>query len=218
MSEFLSFDFESSLHRVREGLWMFPSKTAADGVVSWWLNCSPEPVLIDCPEITVEVLNDLRKLSEGSNPRIILTNRYSHGKVSQLSKELEWPVLLQEQESYLLPGIELLQTFSNEDKTASGLRLLWTPGPTPGSCVVHAPEPWNVLFCGRLLIPVANGRIHSVHTPKTFHWTMQQKSLEKLRSWIPSNSLPQIASGQCSHLFGENKIASWDAWEQKIIG
>ena len=88
---------------------------------------------------------------------MLLTNREGHGRVRRLQQRLGWPVLVQEQEAYLLPGVDPLETFAEEHRTAAGLRLLWTPGPTPGSCVVHAPAPWNVLFCGRLLVPLGGG-------------------------------------------------------------
>jgi hypothetical protein len=47
-------------------------------------------------------------------------------------------VLVQEQEAFLLPGVKALETFGLEHALAPGLRLLWTPGPSPGACVLHA--------------------------------------------------------------------------------
>ncbi len=218
MSRFSSVDFSSSIKEVRDWLWMIPSQKGSLGTVSWWLDCGSEPVLIDCPEISVDLINDLKKLSEGSLPRIVLTNRNSHGNVSLLNKELGWPVLIQEQESYLLPEIRPLESFSEEAKMSSGLRVLWTPGPTPGSCVVYAPPPWNVLFCGRLLIPVAKDQISSVRTRMTFHWTMQKNSLKKLRQWIPSDPLLMLASGQGLHSVGRENLVPWKAWDSSEIG
>ncbi len=216
MSRFSLVDFDSSLIQIRDWLWMFPPKNKSEGTVSWWLNCKPSPVLIDCPEITKDVIHDLKKLANGLTPKILLTNRDAHGKVSQLNKELGWPVLLQEQEAYLLPGIENIQSFEEEFVTSSGLRLLWTPGPTPGSCVVYAPEPWNVLFCGRLLIPVAKDQMASVRTRRTFHWDFQKKSVEKILSWIPSDHLPLLASGRSSPFLDGEKLLPWDAWDKKL--
>ncbi len=216
MSRLSSLVFESSLEQITEWLWMFPSKRGSQENVSWWLNSHPEPVLIDCPEINVEVINDLKKLSKGLSPKILLTNRDSHGMVTQLNKELGWPVLIQEQEAYLLPAIKNLESFGDEFVTSSKLRVFWTPGPTPGSCVVYAPDPWNVLFCGRLLSPVAKDQISSVRTRRTFHWTIQQKSLEKLSLLFSSKHRPLLASGEKSHLLGDQKLLPWDAWQKKI--
>ena len=52
----------------------------------------------------------LKKLAEDSAPKIILTNRDSHGTVTFLHKEFGWPVLIQEQESYLLPQLKKKKT------------------------------------------------------------------------------------------------------------
>ena len=143
---------------LKEGIWAFPQNNLCNGNQSWWLGCNPEPVLIDCPPVTPETIELLKTFSLGRPALIVLTNRDSHGRVSALQDALGWPVLVQEQEAYLLPGIKKLSSFSEEYLTISGLRLLWTPGPTPGSCVLYAPPPWNVLFCGRLLIPLKSNR------------------------------------------------------------
>ncbi len=214
MSEFSGVRFESSLKQVRDWLWMFPANRSGKRTFSWWLNTFPEPVLIDCPELSEEVISDLQTLAKGSNPRILLTNRDAHGDVNLLNKKFGWPVVVQEQESYLLPAIDDLETFSDELIISSGLRLFWTPGPSPGSAVVYAPEPFNVLFCGRLLTPVAKDQIAPVRTRNTFHWTMQKQSLNKLCLWLPSKSNPSLASGERLELIGDDKLLGWSAWQQ----
>ncbi|KGG14327.1 hypothetical protein EV11_0270 [Prochlorococcus sp. SS52] len=203
----------NSVQQIRDWLWMFPSKNSSQGMAAWWLNCEPEPVLIDCPELTPQVINDLEQLSKASNPKILLTSRDGHNKISDLNKKFGWPVLIQEQEAYLLPGIKNLESFREEAITAAGLKLLWTPGTTPGSCVVYAPSPWNVLFCGRLLIPFANAQVGAVRTRNTFHWTNQQNSLVKLIQWLPSEHRPSLASGVVSHSSDSQKLFPWTAWK-----
>ncbi len=200
--------------QLTEQIWVFPSDRSNDGVTSWWLNSSPEPVLIDCPDITTDFLTQLKKLSNGRKPKIILTSKYSHSNAKKLQAALRWPILLQEQEAYLLPGLRSVESFSESYKTSSGLMLLWTPGPTPGSCVVHAPSPWNVLFCGRLLIPVSSSQLSAFRTKNTFHWTTQIKSLKKLRDWIPRERLPLLASGAGFFELGQEKLLKWEAWKQ----
>ena len=106
---------------------------------------------------------------------------------------LGWPVLVQEQEAYLLPGLTSLDSFVDQHTTAAWRLLLGTPGPTAGSCVVFAPDSWNVLFCGRLLIPVAFVQLASLADWLTFYWPLQLRSLQKLRQWIPSDSRPALA-------------------------
>ena len=196
---------------------MFPPNETCNGGTSWWLQSDPEPVLIDCPPLTKDIVQFLRKLSSNSLPRIILTNREAHGRVTELHSQLGWPVLVQDQEAYLLPGIKKLETFSESYQTVAGLRLLWTPGPTPGSCVVLAPSPWNVLFCGRLLIPTKLDQLKPFRTRTTFHWTRYQKSLQKLRQWIPWEQRPLLASGVSNSNNQGGVLFEWDSWVEPWI-
>jgi glyoxylase-like metal-dependent hydrolase (beta-lactamase superfamily II) len=114
--------------------------------------------------LTQSTITTLKALAGTRQPRILLTSREGHGRLRRLQEQLDWPVLVQEQEAYLLPNVERLECFKDEHTTASGLRLLWTPGPTPGSAVVLAPAPVELLFCGRLLTPLAPGMSRTVAT------------------------------------------------------
>ena len=194
-------------------LWVFPPNKHTNGGTAWWLGCDPEPILIDCPPLTSSTIEALQKLSSGRAPRIILTNRDAHGRISELQELLGWPVLVQEQEAYLLPGLSLLESFVDEHKTASEIRLLWTPGPTPGSCVVYASAPWNVLFCGRLLIPVATDQLAALPNRRTFHWPRQQRSLAKLRKWLPRDARPLLASGAGLGMLSGKELVAWQGWK-----
>ena len=198
--------------RISPDLWLFPPNRDCMGGSSWFLNCTPEPILIDCPPLTEATLSALRELAAGRAVTIVLTSREGHGRVRRLQDQLGWSVLVQEQEAYLLPGVDPLQTFANEHITASGARLLWTPGPTPGSCVVHAPEPWNVLFCGRLLVPVAVGALAGLQHRRTFHWPRQQRSLERLQAWVSSDPLPSLASGAGLGALRGEQLVPWSGW------
>ena len=200
--------------KLKDGLWVFPPNNLCNGGRSWWLGCDPEPVLIDCPPVNEGNIELLKNLSLGREPLIVLTNRESHGRVSQLQDVLGWKVLIQEQEAYLLPGLNQLESFAEEHVTGSGLRLLWTPGPTPGSCVIYAPLPWNVLFCGRLLIPLKLNSLAALRNRRTFHWTRQQKSLKKLRQWLPQELRPSLASGVESQNVKAGELVDWDGWEE----
>ncbi len=180
---------------------------------SWFLSLDNAPILIDCPKVTEEVINDLKELSGGICPNVVLTNRDAHHDASIINRKLDWPLIVQEQEAYLLPHVENLVTFSEELILSSGVRILWTPGPTPGSCVLHVPPPWNVLFCGRLLTPGSKDQISPIRTRSTFHWTMYQESLLKLRNWLPREQSPLLASGQKLHLLNDEKLLPWIAWK-----
>lgn len=198
--------------QLSESLWLFPPNRDCQGGSAWWLDHGSEPVLIDCPPLTEATLTALRQLAGERSARILLTSREGHGRLRRLQERLGWPVLVQEQEAYLLPNLQPLDTFAEEHTTASGLRLLWTPGPTPGSCVVLAPEPPGLLFCGRLLTPLAPGRLGPLRHGRTFHWPRQLKSLAKLKQWIPADLSPQLLSGAGLGALRGERLVPYSGW------
>lgn len=154
----------------------------------------PGDLLIDCPALSQANLDWLAR--RGGPGTIVLTGRQGHGRCRHLQQALGWQVLVQEQEAYLLPGVERLRPFGDHLTLAPGARLLWTPGPSPGACVLHlAAGGMDGLFCGRLLQPLAPGRLAPLATPGTFHWPRQLRSLERLRHWLPAGSPTWIACG-----------------------
>ena len=201
--------------QLRDDLWLFPPNRDCQGGSSWWLEADPEPVLIDCPPLTDATLTALSRLAGSRTPRILLTSREGHGRLRRLQERLGWPVLVQEQEAYLLPNVSALDTFAADHVTASGLRLLWTPGPTPGSCVVHAPAA-DLLFCGRLLTPLAPGRLGPLRHGRTFHWPRQLGSLQRLRGWIPSDARPQLASGAGLGALRGERLVPFSGWDPSL--
>ena len=201
--------------QLREDLWLFPPNRDCQGGSSWWLEADPEPVLIDCPPLTEATLTALCRLAGSRTPRILLTSREGHGRLRRLQERLGWPVLVQEQEAYLLPNVSPLHSFAVDHVTASGLRLLWTPGPTPGSCVVHAPAA-DLLFCGRLLTPLAPGRLGPLRHGRTFHWPRQLGSLQQLRGWIPSDARPQLASGAGLGALRGERLVPFSGWDPSL--
>ena len=198
--------------QLRDDLWLFPPNRDSQGGSSWWLDLDPEPVLVDCPPLTEASLTALRQLAGTRSPRILLTSREGHGRLRRVQERLRWPVLVQEQEAYLLPNVEPLDTFAEQHTTVSGLRLLWTPGPTPGSCVVFAPAPNELLFCGRLLTPWAPGQLAPMRHARTFHWPRQLNSLARLRDWIPSDASPQLLSGAALGALRGERLVPFSGW------
>ena len=204
--------------QVKAGLWVFPPNSDCRGGTAWWLDCQPEPLLIDCPPLTMASIESLQKLAAGRAARILVTSREGHGRMRRLQEALGWPLLVQEQEAYLLPGLKAMDTFRQEYTTRSGVRLLWTPGPTPGSCVAYAPPPMNVMFCGRLLVPIAVDHLAAIRHRRTFHWLRQQRSLEEVRRWIPPEALPSLASGGGLGALRGLKLVPWEAWKSPSHG
>ena len=201
--------------QLRDDLWLFPPNRDCQGGSAWWLEATPEPVLIDCPPLTEATLTALRDLAGSRTPRILLTSREGHGRLRRLQERFGWPVLVQEQEAYLLPNVTPLHTFADEHITSSGLRLLWTAGPTPGSCVVHAPHA-DLLFCGRLLTPLGPGRLGPLRHGRTFHWPRQLESLRRVRGWIPSDASPQLASGAGLGALRGERLVPFSGWSEAV--
>lgn len=189
---------------VLPGLWLFaPSRESAGGS-AWWLETPSGAVLIDSPGLT-----EANRLFLKDRPPVwqLLTSREGHGRCRRWQQLGGWRVLVQEQEAYLLPGVERLETFADEAEPLPGLRLRWTPGPTPGACVVWD-QNGKGLFCGRLLVPIAPGRLAPLRTPLTFHWPRQLRSLEALRAWLPPDAPDWIASGAALGALRGEKLVS----------
>ena len=183
-----------SPREVRPGLWLFAPNRDSQGGSSWLLATAGGDLLIDCPGFTAANLEFLR--GRGGEGTLVLTSREGHGRCRRIQEATGWRVLVQEQEAYLLPTLRRLEVFAAEHHLAAGIRLLWTPGPTPGACVVHAVGPWgDLLFCGRLLLAVGPGALAPLRTSRSFHWPRQLASIERLKTWLPAGSPAEIACG-----------------------
>lgn len=179
---------------VQPGLWLFAPNRDTQGGSSWLLARPEGDLLIDCPAITQANLNFLAERAGGGT--VVLTSREGHGRCRRVQDATGWPVLVQEQEAYLLPTVQELVPFVSEHTLAPDIRLLWTPGPTPGACVLHAQGSWgDLLFCGRLLLPVGPGALAPLRTSRCFHWPRQLASVGRLRDWLPAGSPEWIACG-----------------------
>ncbi|MEB3259277.1 MAG: MBL fold metallo-hydrolase [Cyanobacteriota bacterium] len=184
---------------VGPGLWLFPPNPDTWGGSSWLLETSAGDLLIDCPPDSPESLDFLQERARRSRGWIVLLGREGHGHCRRVQEHLGWPVLVHEQEAYLLPGLAERVAFGAEHELLDGVQLLWTPGPSPGAAVLHARGgvvgARDGLFCGRLLVPVAPGRLDALPSPRGFHLPRQQRSVEALSRWLPPGSPDWIASG-----------------------
>ena len=174
------------------GLWAFPPSRDSDGGTAWLLHTSGGgSVLVDVPLLSDEHLSWLQQQPPGW---IVLTHRQGHGRCRRLQEQLGWPVLVQEQEAYLLPTLQQRHSFGEQMELEPGLRLLWTPGPTPGSCCLHWTQGGrDVLFCGRLLWPSGPIDVEMRIGDSTFHASRQQRSVGRLRTWLQPWQPAQIA-------------------------
>lgn len=183
--------------QILPGLWLFAPSRDSQGGSAWWYEAPDLAVLVDVPALTPANLGWMRERGRGRCGTIVLTGRHGHGRCRALQEDLRWPVLVQEQESYLLPGVTACSSFAAEHALSDDLILLWTPGPSPGACVLHARggAAGDGLFCGRLLVPLGPGRLGPLRRRGTFHWPRQLRSLEHLRQRLPPGSPEWIASG-----------------------
>jgi hypothetical protein len=172
---------------VLEGLWAFGPNRDCQGGTAWWLEHSEGCLLVDCPAYTAANLAFLQERPPG---RLVLTSREGHGRARRFQEALGWPVLVQEQEAYLLPGVKQLQTFQGRVGAFGRVASALDPRPHPGACVVHARGEADVLFCGRLLSPTAPGAAAPLRTARSFHWGRWQRSLQALKAWLPTGISP----------------------------
>ncbi len=162
-------------------------------------NGEPANILIDCPPWHPETQEFLAQ--HGGVRWWIFTHRSSFGPlkvVRALHAAFSAPAMqtdvqanggpiapprcelvVQEQEAYLLPNLPVT-TFRDVLELQPGLRVLWTPGHTPGSSCVWLDRCGGILFSGRHLLPTPQGELMALKTAKTFHWFRQLRSVQAL--------------------------------------
>ena len=162
-------------------------------------------ILIDCPAWQDSNREWLRE--HGGVKLLIFTHRGGMGQqVRQMQEYLECEVIVQEQEAYLLPETEVT-AFANSLSLTSEIKLMWTPGHSPGSACVYYNQQEGILFTGRLLLPKSSQEIVPLRTAKTFHWWRQIKSIAKLRDRFSEDNLKYILPGaNTGYLRGQGYI------------
>ncbi len=150
-------------------------------------------ILVDCPawnEVNQEFLQSQGKISS-----LIISHRGGIGKnVMQLQQALNCSVIVQEQEAYLLPEVEI-KSFSDNLVVNHELEIIWTPGYSPGSSCLYWQQQGGVLFTGRHLLPKSPTEIVPLRTAKTFHWWRQLNSVAKLQARFNADHLKYILPG-----------------------
>ena len=163
--------------------------------------------LVDCPPWTEETRQFLH--DRGGVRWLVITHRDAIATlkiVREIQAEFKCQVIIQEQEAYLLPSLDLV-TFHQERAIAPHLHLLWTPGYSPGSSCLHLQRYGGVLFSGRHLLPTPQGQLRPHKQPKTFHWIRQHRSLEMLRSRFTTDTLNYCCPGaSIGFLRGKKRI------------
>jgi glyoxylase-like metal-dependent hydrolase (beta-lactamase superfamily II) len=148
---------------------------------------------------------------------LFFTHRGGMGSLSQvkaIQQRLQCEILVQEQEAYLLPGLELTG-FQQNFQLSPTSEAIWTAGHSPGSaCLYHQGE-GGILFTGRHLLPNAQGAPMPLRLAKTFHWPRQIQNVQRLRDRFSPDRLNYICPGaNTGFLRGQRAIER--AYEQLL--
>ncbi|MEO0854774.1 MAG: MBL fold metallo-hydrolase [Cyanobacteria bacterium J06648_11] len=172
-----------------------------------------ENILVDCPSYSDDMRDRLHEL--GGVRWLVLTHREAigvpastTGAAAAIARDFNCEIVIQEQEAYLMPHLRLT-TFHRDLLLAADLRLIWTPGHSPGSSCLYANIHGGVLFTGRHLLPNADGHPVPQRQTNTFHWPRQQRSVERLLDDIAASAPAWICPGaKLGALRGKKAIAN----------
>ena len=175
------------------GIFAFAPNRDTLGATSYLIVDKSGNILFDCP--SWNEANQQFIQSQGGIKSLVISHRGGIGKnVLQMQQTLECSVIMQEQEAYLLPEVEVT-SFADRFTLGSDLELIWTPGHSPGSSCLYSKQQGGILFTGRHLLPKSPTEIVPLRTPKTFHWGRQLKSIAALRDRFDSTTLKYILPG-----------------------
>ena len=196
---------------IMPGIFAFTPNRDTLGATSYLIVDKIGNILFDCP-----AWNDANQQfiqSKGEIEYLIISHRGGIGKnVLQMQQTLGCQVIMQEQEAYLLPEVEVT-SFADSLTISPDLELLWTPGHSPGSGCLYAKQQGGILFTGRHLLPKSQTEIVPLRTSKTFHWKRQLNSIASLRDRFDKTSLKYILPGaNTGYLRGKGYIDN--AWQQ----
>lgn len=155
-------------------------------------NAQPANILVDCPAwqpATQEFI-----AAQGGIRWLFITHRGGMGDVSAIQSALGCEVVIQEQEAYLLPQLDV-RSFRKEFSFSRLSRAFWTAGHSPGSACLHHAAAGGILFSGRHLLPNRQGQPRPLRLPKTFHWPRQLRSAQRLLTQFSPDTLSYICPG-----------------------
>lgn len=178
---------------IMPGILAFTPNRDTLGATSYLIVNKIGNILFDCPawnEVNQQFIQ-----SQGGIQTLIISHRGAIGKnVQQMQQILGCQVIIQQQEAYLLPEVDIT-SFTNSLTLGTGLELIWTPGHSPGSSCLYTEQQGGVLFTGRHLLPKSPTEITPLRTAKTFHWGRQLNSINNLRDSFNPNTLKYILPG-----------------------
>jgi glyoxylase-like metal-dependent hydrolase (beta-lactamase superfamily II) len=175
-------------------IYAFPPNRETLGGTAYLLTDPNGSILIDTPAWTTENQQFLAELAAPVR-WLFITQRGGIGQhLLNLQQTLQCPVLVQEQEAYLIPEIDCTTFHQTYDLTPQILAI-WTPGHSPGASCLYSPSHGGILFSGRHLIPDRQGHPTALRTAKTFHWPRQLRSITALVDRFSTDTLHHICPG-----------------------
>ncbi|MEP0923089.1 MBL fold metallo-hydrolase [Leptolyngbya sp. ST-U4] len=177
---------------VFETVFAFPPNREIAGGTAYLILQEGGNMLVDCPAWDAATRSFLQ--AQGGVRWLFLTHRGAIGQVRSIQQETGCEVLIQEQEGYLLPQMEIT-TFQQEFRLSSSSLAIWTPGHSPGSACLYHDRFGGILFTGRHLLPNQQGNPVPLRIAKTFHWPRQLRSIAALRDRFTPETLQFLCPG-----------------------
>lgn len=177
---------------VLDAIFAFPPNRETLGATAYFIVKNDANILLDCPAWDEENRQFLQ--AQGGVRWLFITHRGGISNVKEIQQTFGCQVLIQEQEAYLLPGVEVTP-FQQEFTLTPQCQAIWTPGHSPGSSCLYDSDVGGVLFSGRHLLPNQQGEPMPLRTSKTFHWPRQINSVRLLRDRFTSETLQYICPG-----------------------
>lgn len=185
-----------------------PNRDTMGGTAYLILDHSSDPpsnILVDSPAWDGDYQQFLR--DRGGVRWLVITHRGGIGAAKAIQADLGCKVIIQEQEAYLLPEVEVT-AFQQEMTLSDRAQVLWTAGHSPGSSCLYYNHQGGILFTGRHLLPDRQGHPAPLRTSKTFHWPRQLRSIERLSDRFSAETLAYICPGaNTGFLRGKRAIA-----------
>jgi glyoxylase-like metal-dependent hydrolase (beta-lactamase superfamily II) len=171
-------------------IFLFPPNRETLGGTAYFIVENTGNLLVDCPAWN-DTNQDFLAANGGVNT-LVITHRGAIAQVKAIQSMFQCNVMIQEQEAYLLPGLQVT-SFPIEAQLSPTTQVIWTPGHSPGSACVYHKE--GILWTGRHLLPTPQGVLMPIKTAKTFHWLRQLNSVQHLRTRFNPETLKFICPG-----------------------
>lgn len=155
-------------------------------------SAQPANILIDCPAWQPATQDFIA--AQGGIRWLFITHRGGVDDVSAIQSTFGCEVVVQEQEAYLLPQLQL-HPFRYEFSFSPLSRAFWTAGHSPGSACLHHAASGGILFSGRHLLPDRQARPRPLRLSKTFHWPRQLRNAQRLLTQFSPDQLSYICPG-----------------------